>query len=141
MGCKKFRMQLMDDATGDPGNPERRLLEEHLTTCSECSRFARYVQEFDESVRRETDLAPDPFMGARALAILENKKKPQSGFPALRRVHYLVPVAALVIIVLAGISLGSYFNDHLNLTDDYRTEIYYLSDIHDENIETLLFDE
>lgn len=76
-------------------------------------------------------------MFTRIQAAIANRKQEKRPFSMIM----LQPVLAVLIvflIVLAGIRIGTSYSNESSLATDYQTELYYLNEIHSENIENIV---
>jgi hypothetical protein len=113
------------------------VVRDHLSSCEGCKEFYnRLLPAWDQLVT-DPAIDYDPFMFTRIQAAMAGTKGEKRPFSMIM----LQPVLAALIVffmVLAGIRIGTSYSNESNLVTDYQTELYYLNEIHSENIENIV---
>ena len=139
MNCKTIRMQLMASPPGELATEVRHSIEAHLSGCTACSKYARVVTDFCNFIENEKSVSYDPFMVTRVMQAFNNKKQVLPGI--IRKLQPAFITLIMALVILAGINLGKIIGFHQTLSDDYKTELFYLDTLQDENLETILLSE
>lgn len=137
MKCHIIRNLLMDYREENLPVDRLSMVKDHLSSCSGCKEFyIRFSSALDQ-LDKVPDVKFDPFMFTRIQAAIANRKQEKRPFSMIM----LQPVLAVLIvflIVLAGIRIGTSYSNESSLATDYQTELYYLNEIHSENIENIV---
>jgi hypothetical protein len=97
--------------------------------------------EMQQFISSEKETRPDPYMFTRILAVMQQREAVR---PAPFYALLLKPVAFVIVVLLtifAGIGIGRNYANQVAVSRDYDTELYYLSDIHENGYESELTEE
>jgi predicted anti-sigma-YlaC factor YlaD len=138
MNCLNTRNCLIEYIEGRLDVLRQHEIEIHFEECPECREFAHKLGEVFQFFENEKETEFDPFMYTRIQSLIEKTRRNHSAV-AMHRMLQPIFVALLVLMIaFTGITLGKSYSYKNTLANDYKTELYYLSDIHVENIESLL---
>jgi anti-sigma factor RsiW len=141
MNCLHIRNDLMDYLEGGLNPARQREVSLHLETCSDCRGFSYGVKGMLDFIEQEKVVEYDPFMFTRIQAVLN---KPAAQRQPLFLAGMLRPALLAIVLLLmvyTGIRIGRVFSYRSFINQDYKTELYYLSDIHETNYETALLND
>jgi predicted anti-sigma-YlaC factor YlaD len=108
------------------------LVNNHIAECEECRLYCIKLKEMLDSIDAEKSTDYDSFMFTRIQAVLENQWQVRN--PSFKR-KLLQPallIVSIVMMVITGIYFGNRLNYNQSITNDYQTEIYYLSEVNDD---------
>jgi predicted anti-sigma-YlaC factor YlaD len=141
MNCQHIRNFLMDYHEGVLNPSLKQEVSRHLESCSDCQDFYHVLKDRLACIEMEKAVDYDPFMLAHIQAVLQ---KPATRSQPVFLRGLLQPallVLLLLLMVYTGIRIGREFSYKSYVNQDYNTELYYLSDVHETNYETALLND
>ena len=141
MHCKTIRNLLNHYVEGNLATSVRQEINDHLSGCSECNTCFHMLQELFSSIESEKVVAFDPYMLTRVMTAIENKNQSWFKHSLHRSLQPIIITVVMTLIILAGINLGKSFRYQQTIADDYKSELFYLGTMNNENLETILLSE
>jgi anti-sigma factor RsiW len=141
MNGRHIRNDLMEYLEGGLNPEQRQEISRHLETCSDCRDFSFRLKGMLEYIEQEKAVAFDPFMFTRIQAVLH---KPAAQRQPLFLAGLLRPALLAIVLLLmvyTGVRIGRVFSYNSYVNRDFKTELYYLSDIHETSYETALLND
>jgi hypothetical protein len=106
MDCKTVRKKLGEYMDGAVGATETRVIEEHLSTCRECSSALEELQETIVRLGEIEDVEPPAWLSRKVMAKIRDERQKM---PLLRRLFYplgvKVPIRAVATVFIAVVTL------------------------------------
>jgi anti-sigma factor RsiW len=141
MNCQYIRNDLTDYLEGGL-NPERRQeVSRHLETCSDCRDFSVVLKGMLAYIEQEKAVTFDPFMFTRIKPILHQPAAQRRSLFLAGMLRPALLAIILLLMVFTGVWIGRVFSYKSYVNRDYKTELYYLSNIHETNYETALLND
>jgi len=142
MKCKKIHKKLIFYIDGDLSSKENKKIEEHLSSCKNCSRLYSEMKSSMEIIQDEKSIETNPYLYTRIKQQLnninENATKP---IFAIQRLKMLQPIMVSFLIavgIFIGVSIGNNFPLQENNIADTQTELNYINDLQQEHVEYFL---
>jgi len=107
MECTRFKSRIFAFQEGSLSVEDQHSAQDHLLSCSACSRLLATFNELDEITRQLKATEPNPFAATRILQRIEDEFHGSKRQVSPAWIRVLQPVT-LGIALLCGILLGSY---------------------------------
>jgi predicted anti-sigma-YlaC factor YlaD len=141
MNCQHIRNNLTDYLEGGLNPARQQEVSRHLETCSDCRDFSYGLKGLFDFIEQEKVVEYDPFMFTRIQAAMDKPAAQRQPLFMARMMRPALLVIVLLLMVYTGIRIGRAFSYKSYVNQDYKTELYYLSDIHETNYETALLND
>ncbi|MFW5755828.1 MAG: anti-sigma factor family protein [Tangfeifania sp.] len=145
MKCKALHNKLIFYLEGDLPEKEAEQVQDHLSECSDCARFASEMQKTLGIL--ETEKAPEvnPFFFTRLKAKMKAQNEsfePKAGHPFLIRVLQPALFTLLLLAgIYSGIKIGQKAEDRFYVTTSPDVQVIpYLNEMEAEPIEAFLME-
>jgi len=141
MKCLHIRNDLMDYLEGGLNPTRQQEVSRHLETCSDCRGFSYRLKGMFEFIEQEKVVEYDPYMFTRIQATMDKPAVQRQPLFLAGMLRPALLAIVLLLMVYTGIRIGRVFSYKSYVNQDYKTELYYLSDIHETNYETALLND
>lgn len=108
------------------------MVNNHIAECEDCRLYSIKLKETLDCIDVEKSTAYDNFMFSRIQVALENQWQLRNPSFKRRLLQPVLIIVSIAVMVIAGIHFGNRLNYNQSIANDYQTEIYYLSEVHDE---------
>jgi len=141
MKCKQVHNDLIFYLDNELPAERRRMVEEHLASCTDCREFFHILQGSMEQIQAEKNPEASPFFYTRLSAKLNQVESPEPRGWAVR----LVQPALFGVLLLAGIYSGIWFGSHtgtgISVSVSENSLMPTFNDFEAETIESFLISE
>jgi predicted anti-sigma-YlaC factor YlaD len=136
MKCRTVHNLLVEYAEGTLSVSQKKQAEDHMAECENCRRYLTVLSETFDVISRETHIEPDLYMYSRILSAMKNKEQEKTRIQGL--LQPLIISLSILVLVFAGIRIGKSYQYQNALASDYQSEVYYLNEVYNENIESVI---
>ena len=142
MKCKKIHKNLIFYIDGDLSSKENKEIEEHLSSCKNCSRLYSEIKSSMGIIQNEKSIETNPYLYTRIKQQLNNinENTTKSVF-AIQQKKLFQPIMVSFLIavgIFIGVSIGNNYPIQENNIADTQTELNYINDLQQEHIEYFL---
>ena len=135
MDCIICRKELEEYRQGNPGADMKATVEEHITSCIECSEYYKVLRLSELIIEREKKIEPGPYLASGIMSAIENA---ESGAPETRLIRILKPAiiaASLAAAIFAGTIIGNVYKPASGYVP---VELTLMNDAEIESVDVLL---
>ncbi|MBE9469582.1 MAG: zf-HC2 domain-containing protein [Bacteroidetes bacterium] len=142
MKCKSIHKKLIFFIDGELSSNKNQKIEEHLSTCQECSKLYQELKSSLNVIEKEKNPKTNPYLYTRIKQRLDDINESSSKpIFAIQQIKLFQPALVSFIIglgIFIGISIGNFYPLENNNIAESQSEQYYINDLQQEHVEYFL---